>query len=50
MMLNHKQFIKAIHAKKKVCGRCYSKADSGLLELDVTPPQWSIPRNWGSPV
>ncbi|MGD0351543.1 MAG: hypothetical protein ABSB84_14705 [Verrucomicrobiota bacterium] len=105
MIPNHKQFIEAIHAKKKVCVRFYSKADSGVLDrvcapmdygpggeikdglnrywlwdyasntgphtlglvpqqivdlqvlgevfdpaqLDVRPPQWSIPRDWGSP-
>jgi len=99
------RFIEAIHEKKKVCVRFYSKADSGVLDrvcapmdygpggeipdglnrywlwdyksntdshtlglaprqimelqvlgevfdpaqLDVRPPHWSIPRNWGSP-
>jgi hypothetical protein len=105
MIPNHTRFIEAIHAKKKVCVRFYSKADSGVLDrvcapmdygqggeiqdelnrywfwdygsntgshvlslvpqqildlqvlgevfdpaqLDVRPPQWSIPRDWGSP-
>ena len=105
MIPNHKQFIEAIHEKKKVCVRFYSKADSGVLDrvcapmdyglggeikdelnrywlwdcanntgshtlglvpqqildlqvlgevfdpalLDVRPPQWSVPRDWGLP-
>ena len=105
MIPNHTQFIEAIQAKKKVCVRYYSKADSGVLDrvcapldygpggeiedglnrywlwdyaantgphtlglvpeqivdlqvlgevfdpvqLDVRPPQWSIPRDWGAP-
>jgi hypothetical protein len=103
MISNHKQFIEAIHTKKKVWLRFYSQADSGVLDrvcapmdygpggesqdglhrywlwnytsstsphtlvlapqqivdlqvlgeafdpaqLGETPPQWSIPRDWG---
>ena len=37
MIPNHKQFIEAIHAKKKVCVRFYSKADSGVLDRVCAP-------------
>jgi hypothetical protein len=37
MILHHKQFIEAIHAKKKVSVRFYSKADSGVVDLVCAP-------------
>ena len=37
MIPNHKQFIEAIHAKKKVNVRFYSKADSGVVDLVCAP-------------
>jgi hypothetical protein len=37
MIPNHAQFIEAITAKKKVCVRYYSKADSGVLDLVCAP-------------
>jgi hypothetical protein len=37
MIPNHAQFIEAIHAKKKVCVRFYSKADSGVIDLVCAP-------------
>jgi hypothetical protein len=105
MIPNHNRFIEAIHEKKKVCVRFYSKADSEVLDrvcapmdygpggeipdglnrywlwdyksntdshtlslvpqqimeldvlgevfdpaqLEVRLPQWSIPRDWGTP-
>ena len=37
MIPNHKQFIEAIHAKRKVNVRFYSKADSGVVDLVCAP-------------
>ena len=37
MIANHKQFIEAIHTKKKVNVRFYSKADSGVVDLVCAP-------------
>lgn len=37
MIQNHAGFIEAIQAKKKVCVRFYSKADSGVLDLVCAP-------------
>ena len=37
MIPNHNRFIDAIHEKKKVCVRFYSKADSGLLDRVCAP-------------
>ncbi len=37
MIPNHAGFIEAIHAKKKVCVRFYSKADSGMLDRVCAP-------------
>jgi hypothetical protein len=37
MIPNHKQFIEAIHEKKKVSVRFYSKADSGVLDRVCAP-------------
>ncbi len=37
MIPNHKQFIAAIHGKKKVCVRFYSKADNGVLDRVCAP-------------
>ena len=37
MIPNHQSFIDAIHAKKKVCVRFYSKADSGVLDRVCAP-------------
>ena len=37
MIPNHQQFIDAIQAKKKVCVRYYSKADSGVLDRVCAP-------------
>lgn len=37
MIPNHTGFIEAIHAKKKVCVRFYSKADSGVLDRVCAP-------------
>jgi len=37
MIPNHKQFIEAIRAKKKVNVRFYSKADSGVVDLVCAP-------------
>jgi hypothetical protein len=54
MIPNHTQFIEAIKAKKKVCVRFYSKADSGVIDLVCAPmdygPRAGIPDgvNWYS--
>jgi len=37
MIPNHTRFIEAIHEKKKVCVRFYSKADSGVLDRVCAP-------------
>ncbi|TAL07387.1 MAG: hypothetical protein EPO07_00265 [Verrucomicrobia bacterium] len=37
MIPNHQSFIEAIHEKKKVCVRFYSKADSGVLDRVCAP-------------
>lgn len=37
MISNHAQFIAAIHERKKVCVRFYSKADSGVLDRVCAP-------------
>ncbi len=37
MIPNHTGFIEAINAKKKVCVRFYSKADSGVLDRVCAP-------------
>jgi hypothetical protein len=37
MIPTHKQFIEAIHAKKKVSVRFYSKADNGVLDRVCAP-------------
>jgi hypothetical protein len=37
MIPNHARFIEAIHGKKKVCVRFYSKADSGVLDRVCAP-------------
>jgi hypothetical protein len=37
MIPNHTRFIEAIHEKKKVCLRFYSKADRGVLERVCAP-------------
>ena len=37
MIPNHKQFVEAIHAKKQVCVRFYSIADSGVIDLVCAP-------------
>jgi hypothetical protein len=37
MISNHKQFIAAIHEKKKVCVRFYSTPDSGVLDRVCAP-------------
>jgi hypothetical protein len=37
MIPNHKRFIEAIHAKRKVNVRFYSKADSGVIDLVCAP-------------
>jgi Hsp20/alpha crystallin family len=37
MIPNHTRFIEAIHAKKKVCVRFYSQADSGVLDRVCAP-------------
>jgi len=37
MIPNHAQFIAAIHEKKQVCVRFYSKADSGVLDRVCAP-------------
>ena len=37
MISNHSQFIDAIHAKKKVWVRFYSKADSDVLDRVCAP-------------
>jgi hypothetical protein len=37
MIPNHQRFIEAIHKKKKVCLRFYSKADRGVLERVCAP-------------
>jgi hypothetical protein len=37
MIPNHARFLEAIHAKKKVCVRFYSKADNGLLDRVCAP-------------
>jgi hypothetical protein len=37
MIPNHSQYLEAIHAKKKVCVRFFSKADNGLLDRVCAP-------------
>ena len=37
MIPNHPRFIEALHEKKKVRVRFYSKADSGVLDLVCAP-------------
>jgi hypothetical protein len=37
MIPNHNQFIEAIHARKKVWVRFYSKADGGVLDRVCAP-------------
>lgn len=37
MIPNHKGFIAAIHDRKKVCARFYSKADSGVVDRVCAP-------------
>ena len=37
MIPNHAQLIAAIHEKKKVCVRFYSRADSGVLDRVCAP-------------
>ena len=37
MIANHQGFIEAIHAKKKVCVRYYSMADSGVVDRVCAP-------------
>ena len=37
MIPAHKQFIEAIHAKKKVCVRFYSQPDSGVVDRVCAP-------------
>ena len=37
MISNHEQFIAAIHDKKRVCVRFYSKPDSGVLDRVCAP-------------
>jgi hypothetical protein len=37
MIPNHQALIEAIHARKKVCVRHYSKADSGVLDRVCVP-------------
>jgi hypothetical protein len=37
MIPNHDQYIKAIHERKKVTVRFYSKADSGVLDRVCAP-------------
>lgn len=37
MIPNHKGFIAAIHSRKKVCARFYSKADNGVLDRVCAP-------------
>ena len=42
MIPNHAQFIAAIHEKKKVCVRFYSKADSGVLDRVCAPMGYGL--------
>jgi hypothetical protein len=37
MIPNHARFIEAIHAKRKVCVRFYSNADSGVQDRVCAP-------------
>ena len=45
MISNHAQFIAAIHDKKKVCVRFYSKPDSGVLDRVCAPMDYGAGDN-----
>lgn len=42
MIPNHKQFVEAIQARKKVSLRLYSKADSGVVDLICAPLDYGL--------
>jgi len=42
MIPSHKQFIEAIHEKKKVWVRFYSQADSGVLDRVCAPLDYGL--------
>jgi len=44
MIPKHAQFIAAMHEKKKVCVRFYSKPDSGVLDRTCAPMDYAPAR------
>jgi hypothetical protein len=42
MIPNHAGFVQAIHDRKKVCVRFYSKADNGVLDRVCAPMDYGL--------